>query len=240
MKKKISLLLVVIFVTGILLSSNSFASGNEKTKEEPKKMCELTDLRTEYAKVYKLSDGNKSYEVHANRIHYKDGSGKLEDIDNTILQTDGKDQKEFFKNKANDFKVSFGKSEKKPCVTIKKGEHSIEMSLVDSNNECKFESTNSIPEGQSNYLDDLSKMNNSIQVRGILQDLDAVYTVLNDKVKEDFIIYKKTSLTDLNFIIKCSNLNLVKKTEAMTGYDEDTNEESTLTKDIWYFEDPST
>ena len=51
---------------------------------DAKRVAEDTAARTANAKVYRLADGRRQSEVSTHPLHYRDGSGRWQDIDTRV------------------------------------------------------------------------------------------------------------------------------------------------------------
>lgn len=123
---------------------NSEASKTSKTPRKPivkdskpafefslNSSQEVKEKRTSNSKTFKEGNGKLKTYVYLDKIHFKDASGKFQDIDNTLAQQ-GKGDNAAYENKANDFKVNFpAKITKDKGVNLVKDDSSIQIIPMD-------------------------------------------------------------------------------------------------------------
>lgn len=74
---------------------------------EPERVRELTWKRTETSKSFIMSDGTTQMELSPSPVHYRDGKGKWQDIDTTVVAGEEGDA---FQNIKNGFRSRYGKT----------------------------------------------------------------------------------------------------------------------------------
>lgn len=79
--------------------------------------------REDYVKHYLKEDGSYEAVIYGNRVHFYDGES-YQDIDNTLIEKDGK-----ILNKANDFKISFPKELEKEGINLSYRDTNISFSI---------------------------------------------------------------------------------------------------------------
>ena len=90
MKRHISLLLCFILALTVIspiVIEQSGAKSAQAASIPAEQVCELEDLRTKTSETYLLSDGTRECVVYAENKYYEDAQGKLELIDNSIIET---------------------------------------------------------------------------------------------------------------------------------------------------------
>ena len=119
LKKTIALVLVCVMVFNLFpnivigikdISSNEIFEetiAEISTKEETNIIGEEIEKRKLNEKHFFLEDGTMLLAIYPENIHYEK-NGKLEDIDNTLIEVDG-----VYENKANSFKTIFEKNAQK-------------------------------------------------------------------------------------------------------------------------------
>lgn len=113
----------------VFLGASESASA---ATEEPQKIREVTELRTEYAKTFEMDDGQYLCEVHAIPIHYKDGQNEYQDINNSIQEAKGKEGYTY-SNTSNSWYAYFADSiAGKNAVLLEKDGYSVSFNLADS------------------------------------------------------------------------------------------------------------
>ena len=166
---------------------------------------ELTSLREENIKHFRLSDGTYEVVVYNEPIHRKDENGVWQDIDNTIeLKTDAN----ISKYTTQDSRVSFADRFKadSDLFTLSENGYSISMQLLNGGNELDNEigttdfvafdtpTVNNSPsertETKFNSLEEAKSINNtsSIVYNNIKKNTNIEYILNGNNVKENIII----------------------------------------------------
>ena len=166
---------------------------------------ELTSLREENIKHFRLSDGTYEAVVYTEPIHRKDENGVWQDIDNTIeLKTDAN----ISKYTTQDSRVSFADRFKadSDLFTLSENGYSISMQLLNGGNEIDNEigttdfvafdtpTVNNSPsertETKFNSLEEAKSINNtsSIVYNNIKKNTNIEYILNGNNVKENIII----------------------------------------------------
>ena len=86
-------------------ATTSKEKTNDKQPSEAVVSAENESLRGEFEKHYLLSDGSFMAVTYAEAVHYKDGNGKWQEVDNTLTKKNGKGNR--IENAYEAFKVSF-------------------------------------------------------------------------------------------------------------------------------------
>lgn len=192
-------LLIYSLPVGHLQSASAhgelYEKKNEKGKKEfaykAEKVTEIKEKRTKYSKVWRNSDLSETIELSSTPIHYEVyGENKQKhwaEIDNEITTsiTDLEEKGNFkFVNKANKFKAFFADKGDKELFKIKQDQYWISYSIEGANR----------VEGKSKE--------NQVIYKNLFDEIDAVYYVRSDGVKEDFIFHKKPNLREIRFNVK--------------------------------------
>ena len=124
------------------MTESAVVYAEEKVEEPiteyygPRDGVEIEELRTETAKQYLLPDGTMQYIGSPERIHWKDESGKYNDIDNTIIDTEywANDFLYTHKNKSNDIRMYFAddNGDNDYPIRIEYREYSISYGMEDT------------------------------------------------------------------------------------------------------------
>ncbi|MDQ0417595.1 YD repeat-containing protein [Croceifilum oryzae] len=152
----------------IPVHTNSLPNG--KVKEKAKRVKELVDERRPNAKFHQLSDGKIEAEISPTPIHYKDSSGKWQDIKKTIT-TSKQDVSYGFANTTNSFQTYFGNQTSGSLVKVKSGAHQLEMGLLEGKT---IEKQPTVKENQITYPE-------------VKPDMKVEYQMQEDAVKESII-----------------------------------------------------
>ena len=134
------------------------------------KEIEIKEKRKPREKHFLREDGTFKAIVYNEDIHFLK-NGKYEEIDNSIIE-----EKDFYTNKSNSYKVKFAKNSKKNLVEIEKDGYYLKIKL-NNNKFNKFD----IKKQELKYID-------------ILDNIDIDYKVMNNKVKEGLILKDKSCI----------------------------------------------
>ena len=143
MKKKPKIIIWLLMISLVFSMTESAVVYAEEKVEEPiteyygpRDGVEIEELRTETAKQYLLPDGTMQYIGSPERIHWKDESGKYNDIDNTIIDTEywANDFLYTHKNKSNDIRMYFAddNGDNDYPIRIEYREYSISYGMEDT------------------------------------------------------------------------------------------------------------
>ena len=166
---------------------------------------EIEDERTEYSKVYRLSNGLHMAAVYNEPVHYEK-DGHWEDIDNTLVTKDGK-----LSNTAGVWDVSFPQSiSSTNAVTIEKDGYTLSfymagqirkltMAPIGQNPVSVMAVTSSAAQVQTLDLTAekeaaehpetvLENTHSRLQYTGVFSNTNVVYDLVSNRVKESIII----------------------------------------------------
>lgn len=140
-------------------------------------MKELIKLRKRREKHFLNSDGTITAYMYNHDVHCKK-NGKWEEIDNTLI-----DKGTYFENKLNSFNTIFTKNSK-DLVNIKKDSYYLKMS-------CK---------NHINLV--IDKKNEQINYKNTKDNIDFIYELKNNKLKESIILNCRETIPDfLDFVV---------------------------------------
>ena len=151
------------------------------------KEIEIKEKRKPREKHFLREDGTFKAIVYNEDIHFLK-NGKYEEIDNSIIE-----EKDFYTNKSNSYKVKFGKKDKKNLMEIEKDGYYLKMKLK-NNKFNKFD----VKKQELKYID-------------ILDNIDIDYKVMNNKVKEGLILKDKSCINKEILFDIDTNLDLILK-----------------------------
>ena len=165
--------------------------------------------RTLNEKHFMLDNGAMLAAIYADHVHYEK-DGKLEEINNTLKETENSKNEKVYENTANSFKVSFQKeANKNKLVTLKKGEFEINWALenvgADSISAQQEEvNTNEIETTEELELDEevveeIKKIEEETGI-SILEDLGADFVPAQQE--EKIAVKNTSSRIEYNNIIK--------------------------------------
>lgn len=185
--KNIFVYVIIFTLVFSFIPFGNFVAKAEETNEvssSEKKPIEIIEKRTATSKTFDNLDGTYSTEISQQPIHFKDGNGKWEEIDNKLIEKENNK----IQNTANDFTVEFeGKvSEDDAALSISDNDIGIEMGLVETNDEDQNKISQKSVNEVTGTVDD-----NSITYEQVADNVNVVYTVGADRVKEDIIYTEK-------------------------------------------------
>jgi YD repeat-containing protein len=145
---------------------------------------ELIDYRTEYSKRFMNPDGTLTEKIYKNPIHYKDSSGKWENIDSTLVEnSDGTVQ-----NQANSFQVKLQKKAKSGPFSFSKDGASVSFSPTFAND-----------------ISSNTKGNRS-EYKDITTNTDLIQDIVPKGLKETILIKGSDAPTTFSFEMNLQNL----------------------------------
>ena len=151
------------------------------------KEIEIKEKRKPREKHFLREDGTFKAIVYNEDIHFLK-NGKYEEIDNSIIE-----EKDFYTNKNNSYKVKFDKNAKKNLMEIEKDGYYLKIKL-NNNKFNKFE----VKKQELKYID-------------ILDNIDIDYKVMNNKIKEGLILKDKSCIDKKILFDVDTNLDLILK-----------------------------
>lgn len=150
--------------------------------EEKVEKEEAFDKRSEKSKTFYNNNGTTTTEIHQSPIHYLDPiSKKWKDIDNILVK---KSMSDTYTNGGNVFQVGFTDTltKEKPVMEMTEKDYSISLKPLSSNGKEPQTTEAKVKENKVTYVE-------------AYENTDLVYSVGNEKVKED-IILKERPATD--------------------------------------------
>ena len=207
--------------------TESSTSNSNYTEIINTKVTELTALRTETSKHFKLTDGTYQAVYYGVPVHRKDANGMWQDIDNSLylVSKNGSSTLKTHDNRAV-FAKEFVFGE--PVFSLNENGYSISMSLVDdsgtvASNVAKLDATdnvslkaqsivtNSIARDSADgwkTIEEASKIDNetSVMYSNIMPNVDLEYVLVNNKVKENIILNKPQNSYTFEFSLATNGL----------------------------------
>lgn len=192
-------------------------AGNIETKKEFLKEAtivkELEDERTEKSNTYLMSDGTKKLEIYEENIRYKE-KGKWKNYDNTLHDISGTDEKKLnavcktkvginagayeYVNTQGDCKQYFSKKlDGVHPIVMSKDAYTIcftpikEDELCGSEKEDEIGKSNENAEAYTKIIEENKGDDNKVTYSDSTQNMEYVYTSLNNGVKEEIILKHK-------------------------------------------------
>lgn len=159
-------------------------------------------LRSEYEKVFRKIDGTYEVAIYDEAVHYDD-QGKWKNINNNLSYS--KDT-ESFENIANSFKIKFPKKiDDNKRIKYKYGDYSIDWNLLNINESDIYVSEENERSNNIKYLDDI---NQSINYKNVMENIDVEYVLSGSLVKENIILNDYIDDFNMSFEYKLKGLVL--------------------------------
>ena len=163
-------------------------TSENNTDEQKKQIVEVTDLRTESTKTFRLPDGSYYLAQYSNDIHSLDENGEWRDIDNTLFEMGNEIG-------TNDAKIKFAKKTngREKLFTLHDGNKKLTLSLNGAakgvlgqvkNNEDVFPKDAT----ELQKMTTLSKISASVLYENILANTDLEYVISGSNIKENIIV----------------------------------------------------
>ncbi|MGC4018613.1 MAG: DNRLRE domain-containing protein [Muricomes sp.] len=170
--------------------------------EEPE--GRLVDF-TENSKTYKAESDDKSYITQFGGYMgiYEDENGKLKEVENDLVESQGEETEEVLVNKANDYQVILPKN-----VTDQAG-----MVLEKEGKRLEI-----IP-ASGDYSKPVIK-DNAVLYNQVSDGVDVQYTIIDNNIKEDIILNKKIDISEFKYELVYQDLNIEKKDGIVYLYEE--------------------
>lgn len=148
---------------------------------------ELIDRRRKREKHFLQENGEIVAKIYDQDVHFFK-NGKFEEIDNTLIEN-----KKYFSNNSNDFKVKFNKSFELNMIEVQKEKYYLNIKLENVH---------------INQIKNEIKLSNTIKYLEIFNNIDLEYSVISNKVKESIILNDRNSISLLDKIVFSIDTNL--------------------------------
>lgn len=189
--------------------SDNSVSENEENNTYIPEIYEVTELREENVKHFRLADGSYVAAQYNYPVHYTDENGEFEDIDNRLVESGT----EFSTNNS---RVKFIKkiTGNGNIFTLHENDTKITMGLVGAEKKTKGVVTSN--HNSDDAIDDaLGKMTNlenissTILYEDILAGVDIEYVVHSLNIKENIIVKEKKDAYSYTFTLELNNLTAI-------------------------------
>ena len=218
--KTLSFVLCIVLVFYVIPSSIYAAAAealedmdnNEQTNTNDipditsvsKSPTEVVEMREEYAKHFRLSDGSYIAAQYNYPVHSKDDNGEWQDINNTLT----KDGSEFSTESA---RIKFAKkiNGSSTLFTLHDGNTKITLNLIGAEKGTKGKVTNGSDTEEDTELQkmmNLEKLSASILYEDILDGVDLEYVAYSMNVKENIIVKERQDSYSYYFELKLNGL----------------------------------
>ena len=186
-------------------------SANGAAQLDPLSMggaFEVTELREENVKHFRLPDGSFVAAQYESAVHYRDTLGAWQDIDNTLALSGGAYVTE------NGFSVLFPQKMMAgiPLLAIDDGTHSFSFSLEENVKRTTATVENptapSVTTGSYRELSTLHKLTSSVRYTDIMEGVDIEYVLVGDRIYENIILKDDTAESAYTFRLSMEGLTL--------------------------------
>ena len=192
-----------------LEDTNTEATSTPTTDESKNEVSgiapfEVVELREEYAKHFRLSDGSYVAAQYNYPVHSLDENGEWQDIDNAL----SKNGSEFTNENA---RIKFAKkiNGSATLFTLHDGNTKITLNLIGAEKGTKGTVTNGSDTNETNELEkmmNLEKLSATILYEDILDGVDLEYVAYSMNVKENIIVKERKDSYSYSFELKLNGL----------------------------------
>ena len=210
------LMCIYLIPTSVLAEAFSADTGNEIVNDTidaenalEETVFEVTELREESVKHFRLPDGTFVAAQYNNPVHYLDENGKWQDIDNTLTDS-GSDIS------TSNAKIKFAKHipGNENVFTLQNDNYKITMSLEGAIKKTKGVATNTVTEFDESATVlqkkmTLDKLTSRVMYTDILDGVDLEYVLTSGSIKENIIVKEKADEYAYTFTLKLNNLTAV-------------------------------
>ncbi len=185
--------------------STGYHAVNLGSDMEPDAICEDDNLRQANIKYFLMDDGSYTAAVYPGAVHYLDGNGNWQDIDNTLSASGS----EYSTSNA---RIKFAKkiTGNETLFTLHDGNRKITMSLDGAIKKTAGQVTNTEPErGETTKLQKLmtlNKLSSEVLYADILDGVDLEYVLNGGDIKENIIVKEKKDTYSYSFTLSLNNL----------------------------------
>ena len=186
--------------------SDSSVSENEENSTYTPEIYEVTELREENVKHFRLSDGSYVAAQYNYPVHYTDESGQLADIDNRLIDsgsefsTNNSRVKFIKKITGNGNIFTLHENNTKITIGLVGAEKKIEGVVTENNN------SDDAIESALGKMTNLENLSSTIVYEDILDGVDIEYIVHSMNIKENIIVKEKRDNYSYTFTIELNNL----------------------------------
>ena len=174
-----------------------------KEYDTPLIVGEDIEKRTLDTKYFLLSNGDTIAAKYSSNVHYEK-DGKLENINNSLINGTDDEKDSVLENKSNNFKIKFAKkTNKNKLLTLQMNNIKIKWSLENANkvnakttNEnIKLQRPQTTEEFNSSLMS-VENLSNSVIYENILDGIDLKYDIQSDILKESIILNNKEAINN--------------------------------------------
>lgn len=189
----------------------------EQDAEPAPILTEVTGLREENVKHFRLEDGTYLAAQYDQPVHYEE-NGEWKDIDNTLILQSAQDSEDVdgYVNTDNPFKIKLAKhADSKKLVKMKQGQYQLSWSYAaaDNHNPARALEVEPIDVSEDTTVDPKAVLNNltsGMAYDEIEPGIDLQYILSSTSLKENIVVKQKRD--SYSFVL---NLNVKKMTPAI-------------------------
>ena len=200
------------------ISATLQGEAQEKAREEAYIIDEITEKREPDTKYFLMSDRSIKACVYPQTVHYlQDGSYK--EIDNRLEYKTDAEEKGYYENKANSFKVKLPEEYENQYTEFSDQNGYVKFRLVGAQNR-------KITRNTARVLDESDKtiaknVNSRAEYEAVHENVDIQYDVVGDRLKETIILNKFVKRS-FSFELLTSAANVIKNNDGSVSFiDED-------------------
>ena len=172
--------------------------ATDQTATKPYAVCELSELRKENRKVFRMSDGTEQAVFYSHPVHVLDEETQtFEEVRNILFEEeDGK----HIRNGKSHFLARFScEEDNDELFAVEKGNHRIKVLAKKPAKNAKH--------GVKPSFNQKGKHSpHTLQFANVMAGADVEYSVNGSGVKEDIIVREKAMLYRYPFILECENV----------------------------------
>ena len=190
-----------------------------ETGKSPFEVTELKTMRDASKRVVRMSDGTTKAFFYPNRTYFlNENQNEYEEIDHTLISEQGG---QYFKNVNGTFVARFSKdAETDEIFSIEQKKHKITVYSRKNKNNLNHRMTATL---QNNITEKMSQ-GEMVSFQGFIEGSDLEYSIIDDGVKEDIVIHKKSAMYRYPFVLKCENVVVeYKEREKQIAFKDSTN-----------------
>jgi hypothetical protein len=229
---------LMLFCTAVFLDDRSEAAATPDesqqaqgtqgvTEREPSapqaaQLREINGLRTADSKTFELADGNREWVGYTEPVHYKDGSGTFQEIDNSIVSENSQiDGANFaYRNAANEYLARFGaQAAAADLVNIEYRGCSLSFGLVGA----KTSEAKRSMKLASRVLSETAYAPDCIVYPDVYPGIDLVYEAKTNAVKEYLMLREPGVENEFTFNFKLRGLRVAQTDDRITFVDNQGN-----------------
>ena len=197
-KKALSMFLAILMIVTALplsifaadIDSTPQTSDDDYSLNLVKNAFEVEELRSETVKHFRLEDGSYIAAQYDKPVHYQDGDGNWQDIDNTLNESGSEIS-------TSNARVKFAKkiTGNEVIFTLHENNHKITMSLDGAIKKTTGTILNNDDDGDSAELQkmmSLEKLSSKVLYKDILDGVDLEYVIDSYDIKENIIVKEKS------------------------------------------------